>query len=225
MTQAHARTTSSRGAIEVAPSPCVGARVAVTCTPRRAGAILLSFPPFRLDLDDERLWKDGEELHLRRKPFAILRYLVQHAQRLVTRHDIVEAVWGNIAMSESLLRTHMSELRRVLGDGAIETVVGRGYRFLLELKHVELEASRGGARSAAAKGDGTLVVGRDAELDVLRAALQSARDRRRTTVFITGEAGTGKTTLVDVFLEQARASGPLLVGCGACVEQYGSGQA
>jgi predicted ATPase/DNA-binding winged helix-turn-helix (wHTH) protein len=193
--------------------------------PDGEGAIVLSFPPFRLDLDDERLWKNGQEMHLRRKPFAILRHLVQHPQRLVSQHEVVEAVWGNIAMSESLLRTHMSELRRVLGEGAIETVVGRGYRFLLEMKHVEREASRGDARSTTTMGDGQVVVGRDAELGSLRAALRAARDRRRTTVFVTGEAGTGKTTLVDVFLEQARAWGSVLVGCGACVEQYGSGQA
>jgi predicted ATPase len=191
---------------------------------RRADSTLLSFPPFRLDLDDERLWKDGEELHLRRKPFAILRYLVQHPQRLVTQHEIVKAVWGNIAMSESLLRTHVSELRRVLGEGAIETVVGRGYRFLLEVKYLELEVPRGETDSKA-KGDGRIIVGRDAELNSLRAAFQSAKDRRRTTVFVTGEAGTGKTTLVDVWLEEASASGRVLIGSGACVERYGSGQA
>ncbi len=67
---------------------------------------MLSFPPFRLDLDNERLWKDGEELRLRRKPFAILRHLARHPQRLVTHEEIVEAVWGKFAMSESLLRTH-----------------------------------------------------------------------------------------------------------------------
>jgi predicted ATPase len=185
---------------------------------------LLSFPPFRLDLDDERLWKDGEELYLRRKPFAILRYLVQHPQRLVTQYEVIEAVWGNIAMSESLLRTHISELRRVLGEAAIETVVGRGYRFLLEVKHLEREPSPGDP-SRAAKGDSKIVVGRDRELDSLCAAFQLAKDRRRTAVFVTGEAGTGKTTLVDVFLEEPRASGRMHVGSGACVEQYGSGQA
>src|SRR5580658_8292362 len=192
--------------------------------PDGEGAIVLSFPPFRLDLDDERLWKNGQEMHLRRKPFAILRHLVQHPQRLVSQHEVVEAVWGSIAMSESLLRTHMSELRRVLGEGAIETVVGRGYRFLLEVKYLELEASRGKTGSIA-KGDGRIVVGRNAELELLRGALQSAKDRCRTTVFVTGKAGTGKTTLMDVFLEEAGASGRVLVGSGACVEQYGSGQA
>src|ERR1700756_1878243 len=73
---------------------------------------------------------------LRRKPFAILRYLVQNPQRLVTHAEIVEAVWGKVAMSESLLRTHVHDLRGVLGEGTVETVVGRGYRFIAEIKQV-----------------------------------------------------------------------------------------
>ena len=186
---------------------------------------MLSFPPFQLDLDNERLWKNGNELSLRRKPFAILRYLVQHPRRLVTHAEIVEAVWGNIAMSESLLRTHVSELRRVLGEGAIETLLGRGYRFTLEVKQVWLDASSpDDATSTTAKGDGGVVVGRDDELRSLRDALEAAKHGTRSTLFVTGEAGTGKTTLVDAFLERANASGPVLVGFGACVEQYGSGQ-
>jgi DNA-binding winged helix-turn-helix (wHTH) protein len=92
---------------------------------------VLSFPPFRLDLFEERLWKGEREVQLRRKPFAILRYLAQRPRRLVTYPEIVEAVWGGAtAMSESLLRTHMHDLRRALGEVVIETVVGRGYRFM-----------------------------------------------------------------------------------------------
>ena len=79
---------------------------------------MLSFPPFRLDLDDERLWKDGEELHLRRKPFAILRYLVEHPQRLVTQPEIVEAVWGNIADVAVRLMQRAKELAGRLDDAA-----------------------------------------------------------------------------------------------------------
>jgi DNA-binding winged helix-turn-helix (wHTH) protein len=92
---------------------------------------VLSFPPFRLDLFEERLWKDERELQLRPKPFAILRYLAQRPRRLVTRSEIVEGVWGGpVAMSGSLLRTHMLDLRHTLGDVVIETVIGRGYRFV-----------------------------------------------------------------------------------------------
>ncbi len=91
---------------------------------------VLSFPPFRLDVADERLWNGERAVRLRRKPFAILRYLAQRPQRLVTYGELVEAVWGSaVAMSESLLRTHVVDVRRALGDGFVETVVGRGYRF------------------------------------------------------------------------------------------------
>ncbi|HXN31403.1 MAG TPA: winged helix-turn-helix domain-containing protein, partial [Polyangiaceae bacterium] len=149
----------------------------------------LWFSRFRLDLASERLWKNGEELRLRRKPFAILRHLAQNPQRLVTQEEVVEAVWGKIAMSESLLRTHVSDLRRALGEGVVETVVGRGYRFVPEVTRTELEAPPGEASSTEAHATGRVVVGRDTDLDALRAALRWAKDRKRTTVFVTGEAG------------------------------------
>ncbi|HEY2518189.1 MAG TPA: winged helix-turn-helix domain-containing protein [Polyangiaceae bacterium] len=91
---------------------------------------VLSFPPFRLDLLEERLWKGEREVKLRRKPFEILRYLARNPRRLVTQAEIVEAVWGRVAMSESLVRTHMHALRHALGEAVIETVTGRGYRFI-----------------------------------------------------------------------------------------------
>src|ERR1700689_1071433 len=81
------------------------------------------FGSFRLDVGEQRLWKGSDELKLRRKPFAILRYLTAPPCRLVTQEELVETVWGKVAMSESLPRTHLSELRRLLGEGTIETVV------------------------------------------------------------------------------------------------------
>src|SRR3954466_7000330 len=79
---------------------------------QNAAAPMLSFPPFRLDLRDERLWKDDKVLSLRRKPFAILKHLVERPQRLVTHNELVEAVWGKVVISESLLRTHVRDLRQ-----------------------------------------------------------------------------------------------------------------
>jgi DNA-binding winged helix-turn-helix (wHTH) protein len=110
---------------------------------------VLSFPPFRLDVADERLWKHGRELRLRPKPFAILRYLTQHPRRLVRQSEIVDAVWGRIATSESLVRTHVRDLRRVMGEGVIETVVGRGYRFLADVS--EIDEARNGSGLAASE--------------------------------------------------------------------------
>src|ERR1700689_753747 len=158
------------------------------------------FGPFRLDVGEQRLWKGSEELKLRRKPFAILRFLTANPLRLVTQEEVVEAVWGKIAMSESLLRTHISEARRVLGDGAIETVVGRGYRFLLDVdgekpathqpKHLE-------ALPIAAH-----LGGRSGGMDVLRRVFEAALDQRRQMVFVTGDPGIGKTALTDAFLAE-----------------------
>jgi DNA-binding winged helix-turn-helix (wHTH) protein len=87
----------------------------------------------QLDLREERIFKEGRELRLRSKPFSILRYLAGHPHRLVSRDELVEAVWGRVAMSESVLRTHLWELRRILGANIIETVAGRGYRFVADV--------------------------------------------------------------------------------------------
>jgi DNA-binding winged helix-turn-helix (wHTH) protein len=182
---------------------------------------VLSFPPFRLDLTDERLWKDGKELRLRRKPMAILRYLVQHPRRLVTQDEIVAAVWGKVAMSENLLRTYIHELRHVIGEGIIETVIGRGYRFLADVTEVE-EPERG--TSAGDLGSRNTLVGRSAELGLLRSAYRTASTGRRQLVFIAGEAGIGKTTLMDALASHAAGAGAWTAR-GASVEQYGSGEA
>jgi predicted ATPase len=69
------------------------------------------------------------------------------------------------------------------------------------------------------------LVGRDAELDRLRASLERALDGRRQVVFVTGEAGIGKTALVEGFLLRAAADPQVWVARGQCLEQFGSGEA
>src|SRR5258706_7582269 len=129
---------------------------------------VLYFQPFRHDDADELLWRDGTEQKLRRKPFAILKYLATHPKRLVTQDDLIEAVWGKVVMSESLLRTHMRDLRQVIGDSIIETVVGRGYRFIPNGCELDGRAANGATAMAIVSS----LVGRDDELTALRAHLQ-----------------------------------------------------
>jgi predicted ATPase/DNA-binding winged helix-turn-helix (wHTH) protein len=190
---------------------------------RSRGTDVRLFGPFRLDVGEQRLWRGNEELKLRRKPFAILRFLTANSLRLATQEEVVEAVWGKIAMSESLLRTHMSEVRRVLGEGAIETVVGRGYRFLLEVEtetfstdrpmHVELLPSASN------------LVGRGEEMAVLQQVFEAALGQRRQIVFVTGDPGIGKTALSDAFLAEIAAPNGALIARGSCIEQFGTGEA
>src|SRR5580658_145324 len=163
----------------------------------------LAWGAFRLDLREERLFKEGREVPLRTKPFAILRYLAGHSRRLVTREELVEAVWGKIAMSESLVRTHVWELRRVLDENVLETVVGRGYRFVADVEATVM-SSRPGERS-------TGVLGRSTEIGVLRKAFQDANLGRRWVVFVSGEPGVGKSTLVDAFLDDTSVQSPVWI--------------
>lgn len=54
--------------------------------------MVLHFPPFRLDVDNEQLWYEQREVPLRRKTFTILRYLSEHSGRLVTKDELLQAV-------------------------------------------------------------------------------------------------------------------------------------
>src|SRR5437867_3748053 len=95
----------------------------------------LVFGPFRLDLRDERLWRGPEATPLSPKTFAVLCCLVSQSGQLVTKDMLLEAVWPETVVSESILTVAIRTLRRVLGDQArtprfIETVHGRGYRFI-----------------------------------------------------------------------------------------------
>jgi len=101
----------------------------------------LVFPPFRLDLEHEQLWRGTDQVPLRPKAFAVLHYLVAHASRLVTAEELLQAVWRGAYVSEGLLRSYIRELRAVLGDEAqaprfIATVVRRGWRFLAPMTTV-----------------------------------------------------------------------------------------
>jgi predicted ATPase len=197
-------------------------RLPISSESRSRGTVVRLFGPFRLDIGEQRLWRGDEELKLRRKPFAILRFLTENPLRLVTQEEVVEAVWGRIAMSESLLRTHLSEVRRVLGEGSIETVVGRGYRLLFE---VEAQKPATTQPHVEALPIAASLVGRTAEMYVLQQVFDTALRQRRQMVFISGDPGIGKTALTDAFLAEISAQSDALIARGSCIEQFGTGEA
>jgi DNA-binding winged helix-turn-helix (wHTH) protein len=101
----------------------------------------LFFPPFHLDLTAESLWYGSPRLPLRPKAWALLRYLVENSQRLITQAELLDAIWQREYVSDGLLRGSIRELLRVLQDEAtaprfIETVSGRGYRFIAAVTDV-----------------------------------------------------------------------------------------
>ena len=98
------------------------------------------FPPFRLDPGNQCLWRrteagDDERLRLTPKAFAVLHYLVEHAGRLVTHAELLDAVWPETHVQAEVLKSHIFDVRRALGDHAkqprfIETLARRGYQFI-----------------------------------------------------------------------------------------------
>ena len=181
---------------------------------------MISFASYHLDLEEERLWKGDKLLALRRKPFAILRHLASNPKRLVTHQELLQEVWDGAVVSESAVRSHLHDLRQVLGEGVIETVIGRGYRFVADLAASAPAPSTKPASTRPQR----LVVGRDAELRALRTAYDRAAGGHRQVAFVSGDPGMGKTTLVDAFLDELEDRGVLAVR-GHCIEQFGTPEA
>jgi DNA-binding winged helix-turn-helix (wHTH) protein/predicted ATPase len=183
----------------------------------------LRFGPFHLDASSQRLERHGVEVRLRPKTFAVLRHLLGAPGELITRDALLEAVWGDTVVSESVLTVCLRELREALDDDArspryVETVHRRGYRFVAA---VDVEGPLPDAPIRMA----VTLVGRDAALERLSTWLTVARGGQRQIAFVTGDAGIGKTSLVDAFLDRLRPDDALWTATGQCVEHYGAGEA
>lgn len=106
----------------------------------------IQFGPFRLDLDNARLWRDQEALRVAPKAFAVLHYLAERAGRLVTKDNLFQAVWPGVVVGDAALTICIRELRKVLGESPkapqyIETVHKRGYRFIAAVTAAPVSSS------------------------------------------------------------------------------------
>ena len=100
-----------------------------------ADPVHVCFGAFELDEADARLLREGTALPLAPKPFALLCALARRARSLLSKNALLDEVWGHQFVSESVLKTAISDLRTVLDDHPkhprfIETVSRRGYRFI-----------------------------------------------------------------------------------------------
>ena len=204
----------------------------------------LVFDQFRFDTANECLWRGSEMITLTPKSYAVLRRLLEHPGQLVSKDELLDAVWPRTAVSDASLKVCIQEIRRALGDRVasprfIATVHRRGYRFIAAVEAVAPPASAAEvaapadagatppapvAEPAPRAGAGDLV-GRDAEFGVLRAAFERALQGEQRVVFVTGELGIGKTTLVDAFLADVAVPAGATVARGRCLEHFGTGEA
>lgn len=181
------------------------------------------FPPFHLDSTDQCLWRGNARISLPPKVFQVLDYLVRHAGRLVTQEELLEAVWPETYVQPEILRTYILEIRKALDDPAkkprfIETLPKRGYRFIASLTDED-------ATATPVEPTPETLVGREALFAELQAHLEQASRGHRRVVFITGEPGIGKTSLVDAFAQHASEEPAVRVVRGQCVEGFGGKEA
>jgi DNA-binding winged helix-turn-helix (wHTH) protein len=195
------------------------------------GRVRLRFDDFELDESNALLTRAGTPISLTPKAFAVLCVLASEPGRLADKNALLDAVWGHRFVSESVLKSTISQLRAALADDAaqpryIETVSRRGYRFVgraVAVTGAEARSPETGAQSPAAPSvtPARAIIGRQSALERLHAAWQRAQRGARQLVWVAGEAGIGKTTLVDQFLVEAAA---VRSAHGQCVEQFGAGE-
>ena len=187
---------------------------------------MTDFPPFRLDRENRCVWArhvSGTNCRLTLPPRAydMLQYLVDHAGRLITHDEFLDALWQNVHVQPDALKTHIQIIRKALGDDSvrptfIETHRGRGYRFIAPL----LTRSSSSPRQTDPNSQDRFV-GRRPQLHRLKDLFDEVQIGASHIVFVTGESGIGKTTLVEQFLDLIGNDATVLKSLGRCVEGYG----
>src|SRR5205823_6493677 len=183
--------------------------------------------PLFIDREDKWLWLGEQHWQLTPKAFAVLHYLVEHPGQLVTKEELLHAVWPNRVVSEWALWTCIREIREALSDDIhaphfIQTVHRQGYRFIAE---ATCRTRPPVPWALGLKYQAANLIGREVELRQLHGWLQKALSGERQIAFVIGEPGIGKTALVEAYLQQVASDQGVWIGHGQCIEHYGAGEA
>jgi DNA-binding winged helix-turn-helix (wHTH) protein/tetratricopeptide (TPR) repeat protein len=190
---------------------------------------ILRFAGFDLDLAGPELRHDGRVIALRPKSLALISHLAQRPGQLVRKEDLIDAVWGQTAVSDATLARTLFDAREALGDDSreprfIETVHRLGFRFVGRPDAASTTTSAGAASISAPS-----IVGRTQELERLERLRALAAAGSRQVVFLSGDPGIGKTSLLDSFVAHVRTqpggAAPVAVARGQSIEHYGTAEA
>jgi DNA-binding winged helix-turn-helix (wHTH) protein len=206
-------------------------------SPPSSSPVRLRFSEFDLDEANACLLRGGTAVALPPTPFNLLCALARHPGMLLTKDALLDAVWGHQFVSESVLKTAISDLRNALGDNPreprfIETVPRRGYRFIApaaapmrEQSPAQVAATASAQlpsiRLPAGMADSAPFIGRADAVARLQSTWSHVGAGQRAVVWVAGEPGIGKSTLVEHF---AAGLGGVAVARGQCVEHYGTGE-
>jgi len=162
--------------------------------PLGTSAAAITFDSFRLDLRAGRLIRGSQVIPLRPKTWALLHYLAERPGVLLSKNDLLDALWPSLAVTESVLSKSIGELRVALGDNfktprLIETVQRRGFRFIAPISAQVQSPAPGGQPlppPSVPVADRSTFVGRTRELRRLGALLAQAQAGQRQLVPLNG---------------------------------------
>src|SRR5204862_2730374 len=158
--------------------------------------LYVQFGEFELDEADARLARANQPIALAPKAFEVLCALVHQTGQLMTKSALLDAVWGHQHISESVLKTMISDLREALSDNPraprySETASRRGYRFIAEVTALPPRGSTNVPTAASFDAitppETFAIIGRHGALIELRAAWKSAGGGERKIFWIAGE--------------------------------------
>src|SRR5712692_6882851 len=104
------------------------------------------FGPFRLDVVEKVLFREGEVVPLKPKAFDTLLVLVESSGHVLDKDELMKSIWPDTVVEENNLNQNISALRRALGGGEnadqyIETLPRRGYRFAASVRESRDESA------------------------------------------------------------------------------------
>lgn len=174
----------------------------------------MRFGAYVVDEGAIELRRNGERVPLEPRVFDVLRYLIEHRERVVTKVELRDAIWGDQFVSDSALASCIKQARQAVGDDGrsqdvIETTYGRGYRFVADIDSVDDDLASAAGPGAASSGPDTAarpgrprpaartrrlgpLVGRDTDVAAIRRRLET-----RNLVSLVGMGGIGKTHLLN----------------------------
>ncbi|MEV6350947.1 AAA family ATPase [Actinoplanes sp. NPDC051851] len=187
------------------------------------GGAAFRFGDFELDTSLFELRSAGERVPLEPRAFDVLHYLIVHRDRVVSREELLDAVWGDRFVTEGAITTVLRSIRVAIGDvdrdnRLIRTAFRRGYQFVGPVTPIPAVAGpradpAGALPARLTAGTGLGFSGRTHErvvlADVWKEVLASGQ---RRLVLISGEAGIGKTALCSVFAAATRHEAVVLYG-------------
>ena len=196
----------------------------------------LRFAELELDLALFELRRGRIRIPLEPQAFDVLVYLINHRDRIVSKEELMDQIWGGRFVSEAAVTSRIKQARRAVGDDGqtqrvIKTLHGRGYHFVapvsegavgrpldedppapvfaladIQQKPLQRMASGLADRTAAVH-----LVGRDSESGLLRRLFDQTRVGRGHTVLVAGEPGIGKSALLTDLSRYAEAGGGLVL--------------